>query len=52
MVLVLDKKSKIKKTKSKIEAIQSKKGFDAFQFLGKIKKWDNLTPEVYQKNKK
>jgi hypothetical protein len=49
MVLVLDKKSKIKKTKQKVATAQQSKGFDAYSFLGKIKNWDKLNAVDYQK---
>ena len=48
MTIVLDKKTPIKKAKAQINALQKKKQFDPYQFLGKIKKWGKSGVE-YQK---
>lgn len=48
MILVLDKKTSVKKAREKINQLQKSKGFDAFLFLGKVKKW-GLSGQDYQK---
>ncbi|MBK6329622.1 MAG: hypothetical protein IPL09_03330 [Bacteroidetes bacterium] len=48
MTIVLDKKMTIKKAKEKINALQKRKRFDPYQFLGKIKKW-GISGVEYQK---
>lgn len=40
MILLIDKKTSAKKAKQKIGALQKKRKFEAFNFLGKVKNWD------------
>ena len=39
MTIVIDKKMSAKMAKEKIMQLQKKKQYDAFSFLGKVKKW-------------
>lgn len=49
MTIVIDKKMSAKKAKEKIMALQKKKQFDAFSFLGKVKKWGDSGVEFQKR---
>jgi len=49
MILILDKSVSAKKAKEKINQLQKKRQFDAYQFLGKIKKWGESGVEYQRK---